>query len=311
MNPTAIGVDIGGSHIACAAIDLSTHRIIPGTGSSRKIDNKAGAGEILDGWSHAIAGTMAVIDKKSLAGIGFAMPGPFDYPKGIALFERVEKYESLFGVNVSEQLRQRLDLDADVPLRYINDATAFAIAEAWVGKAGSFDKMIALTLGTGFGSAFINKGIPVLTGETVPEMGCVWHIPFREGIADDYFSTRGLLNRYKEKTGTQLSGVKELSQLAARNPVALSLFEDFGSKLGLFLQPLMVKFGAEILVIGGNISNAFPLFGESLRSHLQSNSAAIRIEVSELRDTASMIGSAVLVDNTYFDHVKSLLPEMS
>ena len=89
------------------------------------------------------------------------------------------------------------------------------------------------------------------------------------------------------------------------------LFDDFGNKLGLFLAPWMIKFGVEVLVIGGNISYAFSLFGESLKNSLKANGADIRIAVSELKESASMIGSAVLVDETYFERVKSLLPQMS
>ena len=37
----------------------------------------------------------------------------------------------------------------------------------------------------------------------------------------------------------------------------------------------------------------------------------IRIAVSELKESASMIGSAVLVDETYFEKLKTLLPQMS
>jgi glucokinase len=310
MKQTAIGVDIGGSHIACAAIDLSTHRIIPGTGSTRKIDNKAGAGEILDGWSHAIAGTMAVIDKNSLAGIGFAMPGPFDYPNGIALFERVEKYESLYGVNVSEEVRQRLDLDADVPFRYINDATAFAIAEAWVGKAGSYDKMIALTLGTGFGSAFIDKGVPVLKGETVPEMGCVWHIPFREGIADDYFSTRWFTRMYLEKTGKTVEGVKDIAQTAESDAIAMELFKDYGSNMGRFLAPWIRKFDARVIVIGGNITGAYHLFGNHLLNSLDQEHLDVEVHLSDLKEDAAVIGSARLIVDDYWNKVKDLLSLM-
>jgi glucokinase len=310
MNPTAIGVDIGGSHIACAAIDLSTHRIIPGTGSTRKIDNKAGAVEILDGWSKAIAGTMAVIGKKSLAGIGFAMPGPFDYPNGIALFERVEKYESLYGVNVSEELRKRLAIDADVPFRYINDATAFAIAEAWVGKAGSYDKMIALTLGTGFGSAFIDKGVPVLTGESVPGMGCVWHIPFREGIADDYFSTRWFTRSYFEKTGKTAEGVKDIAHVAESDPVAMELFKDYGSNMGRFLAPWIRKFDARVIVIGGNITGAFDLFGNHLMNSLVQNQVNVEVHLSDLKEDAAIIGGSRLIVDEYWDKVKNLLSLM-
>lgn len=310
MNPTAIGVDIGGSHIACAAIDLSTHQIIPGTGSSEKIDNKAEAVEILDGWSHAVAATMALIDKKSLTGIGFAMPGPFDYPNGIALFERVEKYESLFGVNVSVQLRQRLHLDEAVPFRYINDATAFAIAEAWIGKASNYDKMIALTLGTGFGSAFIDHGIPVLTGDTVPEMGCVWHLPFKEGIADDYFSTRWFIKNYVEKTGITVQGVKDIAVRANHDPQAKAMFEEYGFNMGNFLAPWVLKFNAKAIVIGGNITGAFHLFGEPLLTALAQNSPVTEVHLSELKEDAAIIGGARLMVDEYWNKVKDLISKM-
>jgi glucokinase len=310
MNSIAIGVDIGGSHISCAAIDLSTHHIIPGTVSGQVIDNKAGANDILDGWSNTIAGTMAVIDKKSLAGIGFAMPGPFDYPNGIALFERVEKYESLYGVNVSEELRKRLDLDADVPLRYINDATAFAIAEAWIGKASNFDKMIALTLGTGFGSAFIDHGIPVLSGDTVPEMGCVWHIPFKKGIADDYFSTRWFIKNYFDKTGITVQGVKDIAVRANDNPEAQAMFEEYGYNMGNFLAPWIRKFDAKVIVIGGNITGAFHLFGNPLLTALAQNSLVTEVLLSELKEDAAIIGGARLLVEDYWNEVKDLISKM-
>ena len=103
----------------------------------------------------------------------------------------------------------------------------------------------------------------------------------------------------------------EMAKLAETDAVAKSLFDDFGHQLGLFLLPWMVKFGVEVLVIGGNISYAFPLFGESLNNYLISQDADIRIAVSELKETASMIGSSVLVDESYFEKVKLLLPQMS
>ena len=312
MSSIAIGVDVGGSHVSCAACNIDEKKYLTETFSENDLDNQGTSEAIIGIWCRTIQRSIDKVGLENVSGIGFAMPGPFDYANGIALFKgNNNKYENIYGLNVPDALRKRMNLPENFPIRFINDATAFAIGEDWIGKTSGSKRSLAITLGTGFGSAFLSNRLPVVSGNEVPDSGCVWYLPFENGTADDYFSTRGLLNRYNEKTGIQLSGAKELAQMAARNPVAQSLFEDFGSKLGLFLQPWIVKFGVEVLVIGGNISNAFPLFGESLRSHLQSKDAAARIEVSELRETASMIGSAVLVDNTYFDLVKSLLPEMS
>lgn len=306
----AIGTDIGGSHIYCAAIDLSTHQIVPGTAREVKIDNKAAADEILNGWSKALAGSISEIDASRLAGIGFAMPGPFDYANGIAMFERVEKFESLYGINISNELRERMKLPESVSFRYINDATAFAIAEAWVGKAGKFDKMIALTLGTGFGSAFLDKGIPVIEGETVAEMGCVWHIPFKDGIADDYFSTRWFTRNYLERTGKSVSGVKEIAEAIKDEPAAMELFEEYGSNMGHFLAPWIKKFDAKVIVMGGNVTGAFDLFGKFLAKALADHNLEVRLLLSDLREDAAIMGSARLLADDYWPHVKDLLAKM-
>lgn len=310
MGAIAIGADIGGSHIYCAAVDLSDYKIIPGTGFNQKIDNKASAEEILSGWSKALAGTISKIGRSDLTGIGFAMPGPFDYPNGIALFKRVEKYEGLYGINISEHLRDKLCLDKEVHFRYINDATSFAIAEAWIGKASQYDKMIALTLGTGFGSAFIDQGIPVLEGDNVPEMGCVWHIPFKDSIANDYFSTHWFIRNYFARTDISVPGVKDIAERIKNDDVAVELFKEYGSNMGHFLAPWIKKFDAKVIVIGGNITSSFRLFGDHLFNSLKENDVDIKILLSDLKEDAAVIGSARLLDEEYWEKVKDLLKLM-
>ncbi len=312
MSSIAIGVDVGGSHVSCAACNIEVKSYLGDTFSESDLNNQGSAEEIIEVWSRTIQRTIDKVGIENVAGIGFAMPGPFDYANGIALFKgNNKKYENIYGLNVPDALRKKMNLPENFPIRFINDATAFAIGEDWIGKANGSKRSMAITLGTGFGSAFLCDRLPVVSGKEVPDMGCVWYLPFENGNADDYFSTRGFLNRYFEKTGIQVHGVKELAQLADKQSDAKDLFDDFGAKLGMFLLPWMVKFGVEVLVIGGNISNAYPLFGESMKNYLKTNGSDIRIAVSELKESASMIGSAVLVDETYFERVKSLLPQMS
>lgn len=307
----AIGVDIGGSHVSCAASDLVEKKYLPETFAENKLDNRGTADEIMDIWARTIKETILKLDSDTVVGIGFAMPGPFDYANGIALFDKdVQKYENLFGINISEAIRKKLNLPEEFPVRFVNDATAFALAEDWLGKSAGTTCSLAITLGTGFGSAFLDNHLPVVSGNDVPEKGYVYHLPFESGNADDYFSTRGLLTRYLNKTGKMLSGVKKLSELASENPIAQNLFVDFGHQLGVFLKPLIEKFGAEVLVIGGNISNAFPLFGPHLQDYFTENGVHIPVVVSELKETASMIGSAVLLDDNYYDKIKPILKEI-
>ena len=306
----AIGIDIGGSHISCGAVDLNRNELIPGTCFEAKVDNKASADEILTSWVGAISETMKVVGKDEISGIGFAMPGPFDYSKGIALFERVEKFLNLYGVHVDNEIRTRLGLPAGMPVRFINDATAFAIAEAWIGVGKDTPRIIALTLGTGFGSAFIADGIPVLEGETVPEMGCVWHLPFGDGIADDSFSTRWFEKSYLKLAGRQVDGVKEISELFGTDDTASRLLIEYGTNMGDFLAPWIKKFNAGHIVIGGNITGAFDKFGSFLMQSLANHQISTGVSLSILKENAAIIGSARLVDDQFFAKVEPLLSKM-
>jgi len=312
MNNThiAIGIDIGGSHISCGAVDLKSNQLVSGSCFETKVDNKASSDEILNSWVGAIRKTIDIVGKDEISGIGFAMPGPFDYAKGIALFERVEKYLNLYGVHVDNEIRSRLLLPSSMPVRFINDATAFAVAEAWIGVGQGIPRIIALTLGTGFGSAFIADGIPVLEGNSVPEMGCVWHLPFQDGIADDYFSTRWFERSYLKLAGKQVDGVKEISELFDYDNVAHDLLIEYGTNMGDFLAPWIKKFDAGHIVIGGNITGAFDKFGNYLMQSLTNHEIAAGVSLSILRENAAIIGSARLIDEEFFVKVEPLLSKM-
>jgi glucokinase len=170
--------------------------------------------------------------------------------------------------------------------------------------------MMAVTLGTGFGSAFLENRIPVVEGDRVPKMGCVYHLPFGNGIADDYFSTRWFTSRYREVTGRDAEGVREVAMMAGRAPEVLEIFTEFGTGLGSFLAPWLKRFGAEILVMGGNISHAYNLFGPLWKRPLKREGCDTRIAISELKEDAALLGSAYLLDDDFWKAVQPALPLM-
>jgi glucokinase len=306
----AIGTDIGGSHISCAAVDLVSGKIIRETITERSVDNQAQSGIILAVWTQALLAALAKVTFENVKGIGFAMPGPFDYVKGISYIRGVAKYENLYGLNVSEAVKSSLGINAGFLIRFMNDASSFAVGEAWSGSASGFNRSLSVTFGTGFGSAFISNRVPIVDGPEVPKLGCIYHLPFKDGIADDYFSTRGLLSRYKKITGKDLPGVKELAAMAATNKVVADLFTDFGDNAGLFLAPWLKKFRAEILVIGGKISLAYNLFGNVLEERLRKENCNCEVALSKLKEDASLLGSAYLMDDDFWKSVQHALPLM-
>ena len=307
----AIGTDIGGSHISCALIDIEQAAIIKDSFESQNVDNTASADEILNVWAKTIDRSIHKTDRSQLAGIGFAMPGPFNYEKGIAMFtHEVVKYQNLYKIDVKTRLKLILGLESDSELRFINDASAFAIGEAWLGKAKGFNRSVSITLGTGFGSAFIDDGVPVVDRPDVPVQGCVWHIPYRNGIADDYFSTRWFIRRYAEKSGKKLAGVKEIADQIVHDSQAMEVFREFGTNLGDFIGPMLKIFNAGVFVIGGNVPGAYNLFGSYLENSFKSQNLRTQITVSGLKEDAAIIGSARLLNGEFWKKIKSLLAQM-
>jgi len=304
-----ISADIGGSHITSVAINPDTKHIIEGTHANRQVDNKGTVESIIATWSTCLKET--ITKAGGISGIGFAMPGPFDYYSGISKIKGVNKYESLYGINIRQAIQKALSLDDSFPIRFVNDATAFAMGEAWGGIAAQHKKIMAITLGTGFGSAFLNNGLPVIDGSTVPKLGCVYHIPYQDGIADDYFSTRWFVDTFNKLSKTPVEGVKEIAQLANAGHIdAINLFDRFGKNLAEFLLEWIKKFNVEGLIIGGNISNAGSLFIPQMEEVFRTNKLKTQINVSELKEDAALLGAAHLVDDTYYQHIAPLLKLM-
>jgi glucokinase len=297
----SIGVDIGGSHITSIAINTETRSFINESIARNAVDCHAAADVILNTWASTLRQTLTHINSTKLQGIGFAMPGPFDYPAGIARFEGVQKYDFLNGINVRDELAQRLGIKHPNTLRFMNDATCFAIGEAWMGEASAYKRVMAITLGTGFGSSFLANGIPVESGSEVPPMGCVYHLPYNESIADDHFSTRWFLSKYKTATGIELEGVKELAERYESEPLVQAIFGAFGGALGLFLAPWLKRFKAECLVIGGNISKSYPLFEDSFKKSFKIEALDhLKVYISEMGENAALSGSARLSDDAFY-----------
>lgn len=307
-NQIAIGVDIGGSHITSAAVNLRTFKILPNTTYSVKINNKASKEVVLKEWSKAINKT---IDSASLTGkanIGFAIPGPFNYKTGVAMFEGGnDKYESLYKVSILDELPKHINGE-EVNLRFLNDATSFGVGVSTQGRAKNHSKLIAVTLGTGFGSAFIKDGVPQVNTNEVPVGGCLWDKPFKSGISDDYFSTRWCIERYHQISNELVKGVKEIAE--ANNEYSKTVFNEFGTNMAEFMIPYIREFNAEIIVMGGNISKANELFLTVFKDVLIKTGVQVEIEISTLMEDAGIIGSARLFEPNFWNMVKDNLPDL-
>jgi len=276
------GVDIGGSHITAALINLTDRKILPGSQRRDTVNANGTAGEIVGGWASVIRDCFASHQLQS-GRTGIAMPGPFDYNEGISLIKDQGKYRSLYGLNVKELLAEALNTDkADIT--FTNDAACFLQGELFSGVAKGYNTVFGITLGTGFGSAFAKEGRAVDAD--------LWCMPFKNGIAEDYFSHGALVARYASVSGRHVSNVKELAELAETDEVAKEVFTELGINLGDFFLSVLKSTPAELIVIGGNISKAFNRFYPALKAVFQYHGLDIPVRVTQLGEHASLVGAA-------------------
>ncbi|MBC8770530.1 ROK family protein [Arenibacter sp. BSSL-BM3] len=300
-----IGVDIGGSHITSSIVDLNLLNLIEGSTFSVKVDNKASKDNILKCWSMAVNQSIEYMDVHDEIRIGFAMPGPFNYKKGLGMFiGNNQKYESLNGVSIPAELSKYLHADK-MDFRFLNDATAFGVGVASMGKAKDYSKVVAITLGTGFGSAFLQDGVPQVTVDNVPKGGFMWDKPYKLGLGDDYFSTRWCVKRYKEITGEETIGVKEIAE--ANNDSSRKVFLEFGSNMAEFMLPFLIKYQPDLIILGGNVSKASALFLPALKNKIKDTGLQVDFEISDVLEEAAIIGSAKLYDSYFWEQLKNTI----
>lgn len=279
-NSFMAGVDIGGSHITAALVDTATGTIVPDTWQRESVPATGTAEEIIEAWSKVIAASYA--SHRLPTRIGIAMPGPFDYENGISYIKGQHKYESLYGLNIKELLAAKLGFPKEY-IRLTNDAACFLQGEVFAGAARDHQEVIGLTLGTGLGSStFFHSNV---------QDAAWWNTPFRESIAEDYLSGRWFVNRYYQLTNLVVPNVKQLLNTNDTQHIKI-IFDEFGIALGEFLSEKLRQQPAALVIIGGNIAQAFALFEKMLHRELVKNNHVVSVRPAILGEQAALIGAA-------------------
>src|SRR5690606_2455379 len=108
MNKYIIAFDVGGSYIKSAILNHQGN-VIPNSIAIFPSKAKELKEEIINHFIYIIQEQMKrFTDDFQLNGIGFAFPGPFDYKNGISYIQGIDKFDSLYGVNIREELMRRI-----------------------------------------------------------------------------------------------------------------------------------------------------------------------------------------------------------
>lgn len=284
----SLGLDVGGSHVTASLVDVSFGgrqrlRLV-----RKRIDSFAPASVIIGAIGECIREAVA---NTPVAEIGIAFPGPFNYGKGICMVLNVGgKFEQMFGLHLGQALKDATQMP-DTAFHFFNDAHCFAVG-AYVQNGLKSKRTVFLTLGSGFGSSFMEEGRLVTQHSALPGLGAFYNEPFGASIADDYFSTRWFHDAYKRATVRELAGVRELAEM--HSEVARRIFDEFGANLGEFLLPWLEKFQCDELVIGGNIARAGNLFLNALKNRLKPTGNALNIVFCDDTEACILTGAASL-----------------
>ena len=297
--------DVGGTNVKVVSFHLVNKEGVPNTIFTYEAKSKDSREVILQNY---LSMALDVVKKfkypeLQIVGVGMAFPGPFDYENGISLVRGIDKYDSIYGVNIQRELINLLKHSRlwsickdDIPIVFVNDVEAFALGAIHYGMAKGADRAMYLCIGTGAGSAF-TEGRDILKEpkDNVPHNGWIYSFPFRDSIIDDYISARDLCNIALDVTGEKYDG-KEISKMAeSGNSLAYDIFCRFGENLKEAIVPFIEDIRPDTFVLGAQISKSFQYFCDPLLSYCKERN--IKFFVSQNTSSCIFDGLSVTIRN--------------
>jgi len=295
-NLVTVGIDLGGTTTRVGILDSEMKML-----GNRTLPTRVAAGP------EAVVGDMAESvlsllncpagDGKTYAplGIGIGSPGPINLRTGVlGLLANFPGWDGF-------PLRDALIEATGLPVIIESDANAAVIAE-WklgAGRTTGLSSMAMLTLGTGVGSGLILNG-EVWQGMfgMAGEVGHSTIIP--EGLLcscgscgclEMYASANGLIRLARAVAAThgteelrKLTGGKneftplQVAQLAQAGDRSAQLaFDQLGTYLGIGIANLISTLDLPLIVVGGGVATAWPLFGDSMFKSVLDHSLVYRL----------------------------------
>lgn len=254
MKQLMLCLDIGGTHISAAVIHEENNTLVSVKYVREAVDSMADRETILKHWNQGIQKALPTIDGV-LHAIYVSVPGPFDYAHGISLMDGMHKYQAILHMDVKSYLSSTYHVNQD-RIYFYNDAEAFLLGEIYYHNLAAH-AVAGLTLGTGLGSAFYEKN-------TVRDLN-YGSASFRDGIAEDYISTRGMVAHIYNTCRTNLKEVKELVDDSNFEKEKIEGFWFLIQTLKEFISTYLNPLSPDFIIIGGSIAKSHHLFLEDLQ----------------------------------------------
>jgi len=282
-------LDVGGTHVAAALVDLDGLRIA--RISTLPLEAHGSAADIVG----SIGAAAAELEAKDAVAWGVAMPGPFDYDAGRGSFAGVDKFAAIAGMDLRAALAPVLGVSPR-GIHFLNDADAYTLGE-WDAHCQP-ERLMCATLGTGVGGGFVERGRVVTDDPRVPEGGDFYHLSWRGDPLEDHVSRRAFIREY----GDFSIDVKDIAERAAAGDErAKGVLGRGMTVLAETLAPWVQSFAPDVFVIGGAIARSWSVISPSLGAALAAATThPPDLRPSRLQGEAPLVGAAEFVRSTVF-----------
>ncbi|BDI28851.1 glucokinase [Capsulimonas corticalis] len=287
----AIGVDVGGTRTKIGLVDLD--RGVVDALSVEPTVKKDGPA-FLDSLRRGIATVTATRGVRP-SGVGIAVPGFVDTER-----RRIsDVWDDLDYLN-ADGFPARAAEVLGLPCFWDNDARCAGLGESRYGAGAGARRLLALTLGTGVGFAFLIDGqFPELS--PVTHLGA--HFPLRsdgpecwcglQGCFEALVSSSGLLERIPPALRPRSSS--EIFAAALESPPITQAVKEYLDDLRLGLEIFARTLAPDVIVLGGGVSHRLGHYLNDLQITIQPYAGYQAVtRISELQESAGVIGAAAL-----------------
>lgn len=312
-----IGVDIGGTNIACGIVNDSCEIIARSKIKTNSSGNSLAYKDVLKVIKSAVIAVCkeAGIDVSEARSIGVGSPGVCNSESGV-----VENCSNLGFDN--SPVKADLEAEFKIPVYLDNDANAAAFGEFMSGAAKGAKNAVVITLGTGVGAGIIidkkiYRGSNFAGGEIGHTVIAVDGAPCgcgRRGCFEAYSSATGLVRMTlmagEENPQSLINAIiKEDGRCSARtaykamkagDAVGKTVTDDYVKYLACGITNVINTFQPEILCIGGGVCNEGEILlnplKEAVAKQVYSKNSAKNTEIviCSLGNDAGIIGAAML-----------------
>jgi glucokinase len=304
---TAIGVDLGGSHVTAAVIteDGTIHR-------QHEQDLEDLRFEAVIAAIDAQVG-LALRDAGNVVGIGIGSPGNIDASSGAVLYSPNFGWQN---APLGEALRKKFS----VPVFVANDARCATLGEYSFGMGRNTKDFVLLTLGTGIGGGIVANGELLLgnrwgAGEvghhqirptdgficTCGKIGCFEAQASGTGLirhafaVEPSFPRSSLLDVARDKLSSKK--IRKAAQAGDRH--ALAAWNNFIGDLSIGLANIIAFTNPRMIALGGGVSSAESFMLDGLRPRVDELTTMVpkgttEIVVAALGNDAGQVGAATM-----------------